>query len=226
MGWLTGRRIGGACRRNHYGGLTSAWSECRQFSVQVPKLGLRGDWPIWSRGPLAVNEANGNLVVVPLPGPSYTTAAGTISANLTFNALDPSTTTFSGAPGWTLGIGDGTPAKLIDHNALTGSNKFDAVELVSATGNSEYYSHVGTSDTYQSPPGEMSSLVRTSSSGTTTGFLYTSAAGGIYTYGQPGSGGIAPLLSAEVPAAPGAGASADRLQLRQQRPPTDDHRLW
>lgn len=68
-------------------GETSLWSGVAQFTHNPLRLGAREYWPIWSRGPISVNQANGNLVLG-APGPSFPTAVGSLSASATFNAHD------------------------------------------------------------------------------------------------------------------------------------------
>jgi len=50
--------------------LTSPWSATQSFAVRVAKLGSRDYWPMWSRGPVSVNQASGNLVLS-APGPFF-----------------------------------------------------------------------------------------------------------------------------------------------------------
>jgi RHS repeat-associated protein len=190
-------------------GVYSAWSSgpAPSFSIRLPKLGLRDYWPIWSHGPLAVNEANGNLVV-PVPGPSYPTSAGSMGGSLTYNSQS-STDSGLGA-GWSLNAGDdgsSPPAKLIDHNACNPSKctQFDAVERISADGSSDYYTHVGGSKTYLSSPGDGSELTKNADNTWTL----VDSDGAIYTFSKDATdgSGTATLTSAEwVDAAPGKGA--------------------
>ena len=175
----------------------SPQSDSGLFRVRVPELGLRDYWPMWSRGPVAVNEATGNLVLA-VPGPSYPTAAGSLGASLAYNLLDTRVSAFpSPAGSWTLGLAD-VPARLIDHDLLpiNSPDRFDAVEVVEADGSSTYYTRVGNSDTYQSPPGDTSVLARRPAGG----FLLTGPDGSSYDFGAGDSnnGGIAPLVSATV----------------------------
>ncbi len=78
--WWRARACGLACPNDD-----SGWSTGRSFSIRLPKLGIRNYWPIWIHGPLAVNQANGNLVLL-LPGPSYPSAGGSMGASLTYNS--------------------------------------------------------------------------------------------------------------------------------------------
>jgi len=126
----------------------------------APRLGVRDYWPMWSHGPIGVNETNGNLVLS-LPTASYPTAIGSLGFALTYNSQD-SQDSGLGA-GWKLAAGDDLstpPVKLIDHALLTGSAHFDQAEVVWGDGSSDYYSHVGSSNSYLAPPGDGSQLSR------------------------------------------------------------------
>jgi len=174
------------------GPFSAAW----QVKIRLPKLGLRDYWPLWSRGPLAVNQATGNLVLS-LPGPSIPTAAGTLAASLTYNALDARPAPAGLPAGWTLAVGE-DPPRLIDHSQAGVSDRFDAVERISADGSSDYYTRVGTSTTYQSSPGDTSTLAKTA----TGGFLLTDADGSVFEFGLPSATtGVADLLRAETSSA-------------------------
>jgi hypothetical protein len=82
---------------------TSGWTpNSNYFHVSLPKLGARDYWPIWSHGPLAVNEVNGNLVLS-LPTPSYPTATGSLGFSLTYNSQEPADHGLGA--GWTLFTG-------------------------------------------------------------------------------------------------------------------------
>jgi RHS repeat-associated protein len=189
-------------------GDTSTWSAVNSFSVRLAKLGVRGYWPMWSHGPLAVNEANGNLVVS-VPGPSYPTAAGSMGASLTYNSQPPNPPAAAPdngfGPGWVLNDGDqgsSPPSKLIDHNASGASPSLDAIERVSADGSSDYYTHVGNSSTYLSSPGDGSQLTKNSDNSWTL----LDPDGSIYIFNPETSDGTATLKSAElVQASPGKG---------------------
>jgi hypothetical protein len=171
------------------------------FHVGLPRMGARSYWPMWSDGAIAVNESTGNLVLS-APGPSVPTAAGTIGGGFTFNLLDKRPTQLpvsNGVGAWTFADGANSPAKLIDHQKVSGNDHFDAVEVVSGDGSSDWYGHVANSSTYQSSPGDPSVLVSTSS-----GYQLTEPDGSIYTYGLADSTtGLAPMTSAEVYTAKG-----------------------
>ena len=175
-------------------GAASAWSTGRSFSIRLPKLGSRDYWPMWSHGPISVNEANGNAVVA-LPGPSYPTAGGSMGASLTYNSQSSAPSDFG--PGWALSVGDdlaSPPAKLIDHSVSGASPQLDAVERISSDGSSDYYTRVGSSNTYTAAPGDGSRLTRNQNGGWTL----LDSDGAIYSFGAAGSGGVAPLSSAEI----------------------------
>lgn len=182
---------------------TTNWSAGRSFTQQRAMLGVRDYWPIWSLGQLAVNQANGNLVVS-LPGPSYPTAVGSLAASATYNSLDPQNRGLG--TGWVLVGGDedsSPPAELVDHNLLTGAEQYDAVEVVGRDGSSTCFTHVAEANTYVSEPGDGSVLAE-NQDGTWT---LTEGDGAIYTFGVPdGATGTARLASTEVAeASPGNG---------------------
>ena len=105
-----------------YGG-RSGWSNQREVATKPRALGLRDYAPLWSHGPLTVNQASGNLTVT-LPGPSYPTAGGSLDVSLTYNSQETNDVSGLGM-GWTLGAGDGfssPPVKLIDHSRLTATS--------------------------------------------------------------------------------------------------------
>ena len=181
----------------HYGSGESAWSSPRLLKIRLPKRGVQSYWPMFSRGPLSVNEATGNLVIS-VPGPGFSSAAGSIGGSFTFNSFDTRGSVFPAAAGsaWVTAF-DGAPAKLVDHNLLTGDDKFDAVERIEGDGTSSYYSHVAGGNTYQAAPGDPSMLAKTA-----TGFVLTDGDGSIYTFGTANATtGVAPLQHAEVSAA-------------------------
>jgi RHS repeat-associated protein len=125
----------------------TAWSGQTTFKVSLPMLGS-GYWPTWSHGPVTVNEVNGNLMLS-LPTPSYPTATGSLSFSLTYNSQSSSNS--PGMPtGWTLGAGDAAaspPVQLIDHSK-DAQDPYPAAEIDWPDGSTDYYSQVGTSDTY------------------------------------------------------------------------------
>jgi RHS repeat-associated protein len=137
---------------------TGSWSSGRSFSVNQSHLGADGS-PIWSDGPFAVNEVNGNLLVS-LPGPQYPTVAGAMGANVSYNSLDSTDRGFGA--GWLFDTGSatGAPAVLRDDNLLPGAARLDAVEAVFADGSSSCYMHVGQTNTYAAGPGDGSLLTK------------------------------------------------------------------
>jgi RHS repeat-associated protein len=177
---------------------SGSWSSGRSFSINQSHLGADAS-PMWSDGPLAVNEVNGNLLVS-LPGPQYPTVAGAMGASISYNSLN---TTDSGfGAGWLFDTGSatGAPAVLRDDNLLTGTSRLDAVEAVFGDGSSSCYMHIGQTNTYASGPGD-GSLLTKDADGTWT---YTSG-DTIASFGvADGETGIAELKSVESAAA-GAG---------------------
>ena len=170
--------------RGYFGSYVGGWTPARSFNVRVPKLGVRDYWPMWSAGPMAVNQANGNLVLS-VPGPSYPTALSSLSAAATYNHHSAGNQGLG--IGWTLAAGDGLgnpPAKLVDHNQLGGLEKFDAVEMVFPDGSADFYSHVGSTNTYISAPGD-GSILKKNLNNTWT---LVDVDGSIYTFASPQSG--------------------------------------
>ena len=112
------------------GSLVSNVLPTRTFHVRLTKLGARSYWPLWSRGPLAVNEGNGNLIVS-APGPSFPAAALSLGLSLTNNSLNAADAGLG--RGWTIaasGQNVTPPAQLVDHSLAGASPQFDAVERV------------------------------------------------------------------------------------------------
>ena len=174
----------------------TALSAGRALSVQVPKLGLSEYWPLWRRGPIAVNQATGNLVLS-LPGTSYATGSGELGVSLAYNSLDARPATPGLPPGWTLGLGAEPPAKLVDHTNLSGNERYDAVERIEPDGSASYYARVGSSTTYVPPAGDTSVLSRKP----TGGFLLVDPDGSLYEFDAPAADGVAPLRRAELASA-------------------------
>ena len=167
----------------------SAWSATpyRSFSTRLPRLGSRDVWPMFSHGPVSVNQTTGNLVAS-APGRSYPTSGGSIAAGLSYNSLDATDRGFG--PGWVLDAGDALanpPSRLVDHSLLTGADKYDAVEVVFPGGLSSFYTHVAGSNTYQPEPGDTSVLKRNPVSGSSNAtWILIDEDGSIYNFGQTG----------------------------------------
>jgi YD repeat-containing protein len=159
--------------------------------VKVKRLGVRDYWPIWKAGPLAVNEANGNLILS-LPSPSYPSVVGALALAITYNSQD--TNDYGLGPGWALTAGaGGAPLKLVDHATAAPSDRFDSAEIVWPDGSSDFFSHIGgpDSDLYQAPPGSSMQLTKSSD-----GWTLADNQGSIYTFKPGGT-----LQSAEITAA-------------------------
>ena len=179
---------------------SGSWSSGRSFSINQSHLGADGS-PMWSDGPLAVNEVNGNLLVS-LPGPQYPTAVGAMGASVSYNSLD-ATDRGLGA-GWLLDSGGAAnaPVELLDHNLLT-SNRIDAVEAFSSDGSSRCFTHVGQTTTYTSGPGDGSMLTKNADGSWTYTSGDTIASFGI----ADGETGLAQLTKVEsTSASAGTGA--------------------
>jgi len=158
--------------------LGGSWSAAKSFVTRREMFGTREDWPMWSNGPLAVNKVTGNLVLA-FPGPSYSTAVGSMGASLTYNSLDARNRGLGA--GWTLNGGPehgATPTRLTDLHVLTGEEKMDAAEVLFADGGSALYSHVGQTNTYIAEPGD-GSLLSKNPDGTWT---LVDVDGSIYTF--------------------------------------------
>lgn len=144
------------------------------FSVTLARFGVRPYWPIWSHGPLSVNEATGNLILG-VPTPSYPASVSSLSMSIVYNSR-LATDRGLGA-GWTVSpTGADLPARLIDHNFTT-TDHFDAIERVSADGSSDYYTHVAGTNTYLPPPGDNSQLTQNPA-----GWTLTDPDGSVFNY--------------------------------------------
>jgi RHS repeat-associated protein len=177
---------------------SGSWSSGRSFSIDQSHLGADAS-PMWSDGPLAVNEVNGNLLVS-LPGPQYPTVGGAMGASISYNSLDTSDHGFGAGWLFDTGAATGAPAVLRDDNLLTGTSRLDAVEAVFADGSSSCFMHLGQTDSYVGGPGD-GSLLAKNADGTWT---YTSG-DTIASFGvADGETGLAELTSVESASA-GAG---------------------
>jgi RHS repeat-associated protein len=179
-------------------GATSGWSpSTTSYSVNVPLFGERAPWPIWHHGPVAVNEATGQLMVS-LPGPSIASVKGPISATPVYNEFD--STDLGLGPGWRFNItpdGVDAPVNLVDHSVQTGTSKRDAVELQYRDADSRWFNHVGDTTTYAPAHGEVGSIVTKTLSDNT--WTFTADDGTVYTFGAANASGIAPLSSIQFP---------------------------
>lgn len=122
--------------------------------------------PSLSVGPLTVSLVSGN-VLLPIPGPSFPTATGSMGVSLSWNSAPPQPVpTCSPTPcevppdysassrdgrlgiGITLAAGEADAARpvyLIDHNLVANE---DLIEVVYADGGSDFYRHLGSSRSY------------------------------------------------------------------------------
>jgi hypothetical protein len=142
----------------HWKTATGSYSAPRSFTIKVPRVGTGDDsGPLWSAGPLSVNEISGNLLVS-LPGPSYPTDASPMSASVSYNSLTQEDGGLGA--GWLLDAGPsaaGAPTQLVDHNWF-GANRMDAVEARFADGSSLCFTHVGDTSTYAARGGSDAQL--------------------------------------------------------------------
>ena len=170
----------------------TAWSTPQSFTIQLPLLGTTSYWPMWSHGPVAVNEANGNLVLS-LPTPSYPTAVGSLTFSLTYNSQATTSSTGLGT-GWTLAAGDAAtspPLQLVDHNQDT--TPYPAIEIDWPDGSFDFYNQVGSSDTYLPDSDDQSQLTKNQDG---SGWTLLASDGTTSTFGAESSG-ISRLTGAE-----------------------------
>ena len=150
------------------------------FTVALPLWGTgtaQADkgWPMWRAGPLAVNEATGNLVLS-APSPSFATAAGTLHAAITYNSL--ATTNNGLGTGWQVGPQTNFPARLV---VISGGS---TIERIADDGTTVNYTLVPGSSVYLPPGGSSSQLTANPTSPITytlvddDGSVYTFRAGG------------------------------------------------
>jgi RHS repeat-associated protein len=174
-------------------GATGSWSAGQDFAVLLSLLGSGGNWPFFTHGPLAVNEATGNLVVQ-APGPAYPTIVGAMGLAPVFNSFN--TANIGLGPGWSLGSLDlrGTATKLIDHSLLTGTAKLDAVELHGPHHESRWFNHVSDTTIYTPPHGQTGALLAKNGDGSWT---LTDVDGTIANYGVTQANATAKLTSVE-----------------------------
>ena len=189
---------------------TSDWSTGQPFTVAAkPDLGTSANWPMWSSGPVAVNEATGNLFLS-APTPSFPTAAGSLGVAVSYNSRDGGTDRGLG-PNWTVGP-DGA-VRLIDHK-LVPSDGLDAIEQVLSDGSSVFYQHTGSnSSVYLPTDGGSSQLTKNPDNS----YTLVDDDASVYSFGTAdGSGGRA---ADERPVAVferGCGSGRLRLQRRRE----------
>lgn len=151
--------------------------------------------PIWSHGPVAVNEATGN-VVLSVPTPSYPTTTGSLGFSLTYNSQGGAGTGGVGT-GWVLSTGDADPPAKVHDNAMD-TYPAPTAEVDSTDGSLELYQQVGGSNTYLPLQEDGSQLTRLVS-GSNTSWTLIEGDGSSYTFGTENSSGDATLTSDEIP---------------------------
>jgi RHS repeat-associated protein len=200
VGWLSnGQTYYWRARVTSDGALFSAWTATRSLSTALPLLGTDDAYAMWQGDGASVNLANGNLMVG-LPGPSYPTATNAMSAALTYNSRDGGTNQSFG-PGISLTVGGNAgavPAKLVDHNLLSGDALYNSLELVDGTGNSEFFNPIGDGLSYQNSDGAADATITKESSG----FTMLSDDGTITRFAVAAAvSGVAPVSTVETAAA-------------------------
>jgi RHS repeat-associated protein len=178
-------------------GCGTAATATGSFSTFVVSMGAREYWPMWSHGPLAVNEATGNLVLS-VPTPSYPTAVGSLGFSLSYNAQTSQASPGLGA-GWMLSAGDGSlspPVQLIDVSGLP------AEKLAWPDGSDDIYSAVGSSNVYRPALADGSKLTHDPVARTWT---LAEGDGTIYTFSCPTSCAGSYFLSGAVAPASASG---------------------
>src|SRR5579871_1257322 len=183
---------------NSVGDCTPATATGFYEPIIVP-LGTPSDMPIWSHGPVSVNEASGNAVLS-LPTPSYPTATGSLGFSLTYNSQS-SVGSGGVGTGWILSAGDGSPPFRV-HDHAKDSNPSASAEVDWPDGSPVLYQQVGSSNTYRPLQVDGSQLTR-HVSGSNTSWTLVNGDGSTYTFNNEDSSGNATLASAELPGAGG-----------------------
>ena len=167
------------------------------FEMVAP-LGTPSYAPVWSHGPVAVNEATGNMVLS-LPTPSYPTATGSLGFSLTYNSQAVAAGSDGLATGWLLSTGDASaPSQVVDDG--TDGTLTATAEVDSSDGSPEYYQEAGSGNTYLPLQVDGSQLTK-NTSGSTTAWTLVEGDGSTYTFNPESSlTGVATLNSSEIPA--------------------------
>jgi RHS repeat-associated protein len=156
------------------------------------QLGARKGSAIWSKGPLALNEATGN-VMISAPSPSFATGVGTLTVPFTYNSLD---TTSSGHPlgaGWTAG----PVSWLLDHNVVGDST---SIQQFAGDGSSVVFTRVGASAVFRPTDHSNAQLFLNPTTPSPT-YTVIEPDGSVYTYGSATSSGVASLSNVQSLAA-------------------------
>jgi RHS repeat-associated protein len=163
--------------------------------ITSPPLGAPGDMPVWSHGPVSVNEATGN-VVLSVPTPSYPTATGSLGFSLSYNS-QASTGTGGVGTGWVLSAGASSPpARVHDHGK--DASPTPAAEVDWPDGSAEFYQEVGSGDTYLPFQVDGSELTR-HVSGSNTSWTLVNGDGSTVTFNNEDSSGNATVASTQMP---------------------------
>jgi RHS repeat-associated protein len=167
--------------------------------ITSPPLGTPSDMPIWSHGPVSVNEATGN-VALSVPTPSYPTATGSLGFSLGYNSQATAGTGGVGT-GWVLSAGDASPPARVHDHAKDASPTASA-EVDWPDGGAEFYQEVGSGDTYLPFQVDGSELTR-HVSGSNTSWTLVNGDGSTDTFNNENGSGNALLASAQMPGAGG-----------------------
>jgi RHS repeat-associated protein len=179
-------------------GALSGWTSGVSFTVGLNSFGVRDYYPMWTHGPIAVNEATGNLVLS-LPTPSYPSAVQPLHIDITFNQLNKKGGTWLGT-GFSLGA---SPTKIVDLQYVSPPDQQDAVRVYFDDGTSAQYNRIGDTNNFQAEAPDGSVLTESDSGSytltfpsgdvfsfsppdTTTGEAYVSSAD--YSYASSGKG--------------------------------------
>jgi RHS repeat-associated protein len=168
--------------KDSFGGV-SAWSAPTFFIVSPSEFGVQDYWPMWSMGPVAVNEATGNVVVT-VPTPSYPAAVEPMTFALTFNSK---VGTFSDKFGsdWRFSV----PGEITNLRASQ-----DTVQVTDSDGSAEFFNEIGDSGIYDDPSGDGEQITQADDNS----YVYTDGDGWIVsTDAANTTSGVADVVSTE-----------------------------
>jgi RHS repeat-associated protein len=166
------------------------------FLVSSSPLGAPGYYPVWSHGPVAVNEATGNAIVS-LPTPSYPTATGSLGFSLTYNSQSSAAGSYGLPTGWSLSSGSLSPPTQV-HDDLQNASPSATAEVAWPDGSPVLYQEAGLGNTtYEPVIPDGSLLTKQAASGGSWTWTLNAADGSTYTFAAENtSTGIATLQGA------------------------------